>query len=67
MLRLVEAVNLVEKKHGAGAPLPAVRGAREHLAHLFAPHLDGGELLHHGAGMACHEARERRLARARRP
>ena len=66
LLRLVEAVDLVEeedRRAAAGAPLA---GAGDHLAHLGAAGLHGGQLLEGGVGVLGGEPRERRLAGARR-
>ena len=65
LLRLVEAVDLVEeedRRPAAGAPLA---GAGDHLAHLGAAGLHGGQLLEGGVGVLGGEPRERRLAGAR--
>ena len=62
LLRLVEAMDLVEeedRRAAAGAPLA---GARDHLAHLRAAGLDGRQLLERSVRVRGGQARQRGLA-----
>ena len=62
LLRLVEAVDLVEEEDRPPArPAEPVARAGEHLAHVLHRGGDGGELLELGAGRRRDDARERRL------
>ena len=61
LLRLVEAVDLVEEEDRRAAALAPLGRAGDHLAHLGAPRLDRGELLERGVGVLGGEAGERRL------
>ena len=62
LLGLVEAVDLVEEEDRRPAGLAALGRAREHLAHLGPPRVDGRELLERAVGAAGDDPRERRLA-----
>ena len=68
MLRLREAVDLVEEQDGAAAVLAeALAGAFDDLAHIFHPCGDGAELFECTLGAAGHSERQGGLARTRRP
>jgi hypothetical protein len=61
---------LLTSKYGfsvVAAGLLPLAGALDHLAHLGAARVDGGELLEGGLGVLGGQPRERRLARAGRP
>ena len=66
LLRLVEAVDLVEEEDRRAPRVAPLARPRDHLADLRPPRVDGRELLEGGVGVLGGHPRERRLAGARR-
>ena len=66
LLRLVEAVDLVEEEDRRAPGVAPLARPRDHLADLRPPRVDGRELLEGGVGVLGGHPRQRRLAGARR-
>ena len=66
LLRLIEAVNLVDENDGARAVLPRPLGVGHHLLDFLDPSEDGGELDELRLGHVRDDLRQRGFARARR-
>ena len=66
LLRLVEAVHLVDEQHGAAALGETVRGLGQHLSHVGQAGKHGGDRAEIGVGVLRQQQRKRGLAAARR-